>query len=397
MMYQPDHDVDLVEQAQAGNKQAFNQLVDRYGPMTERIAFRLIGNAETARDLAQEAILQAYLSLATLRQGGSFQSWLYGIVLNVCRNYRRSQKLNFLSLEALAGGLHFDALPFTSTEPEPHVLAEMRELHEQVLAAVATLSPKNREATLLFYYEGQSLQEIALTLGISVTAVKGRLHKARLQLREALVAYQPLARAADHLLERNLGMILVTIADVIVQEENGNRVVVLLDEAGRRVLPLWIGPFEAESITLHLLNQAVPRPLTYDLMAKLLEAIGVHLEEVRIERLHESTFYAIIKIRNGETLHEIDARPSDAMALALRMKGPIWVADEVMSQAGEPIPAHIQTLPQRKGLDAFAQQWEEKRKEWAQQMEAQKAAHASRTQSEHEEIRQKLFAYLFRA
>lgn len=330
-----------------------------------------------------------------LRDQAQFQSWFYGIVLNLCRNYRRRQKVNFLSLEALAGGLQFDLLPFTTHEPDPHTLAEMRELHETVLAAVAALSPKNRQATLLFYYEGLSLHEIAAGLGISITAVKGRLHKARLQLRESLVALQPSVTSPVTLHERKTLMIPVTIADVITQEENGNKVVVLLDEAGRRVLPIWIGPFEADWIALQLLNQSVPRPLTYDFTAKLLEAAGVRLEEVCIKTLVENTFYAVAKVRSGDMVHEIDARPSDAIALALRMNSPILVAEEVITKVGEPIPTDLQSPPLRKGLDAFAQQLAEKQREFAQKMEEQKSAQASRSQTEHEENRQKLLAALF--
>lgn len=394
-MDQADSDLVLVEMAQAGDKEAFGRLVNRYEAMALRVAWRMMGEPEIARDLAQEAILQAYLSLDKLREGGQFQNWLYGIVLNVCRNHRRNQKVNFLSLEALVGGLQFDALPFSDSTPDPHTLAEMRELHDHVLAAIAALSPKNREATLLFYYEGLSLQEIAAGLGISVTAVKGRLHKARLQLRESLVALQP-SMASPHILqERNKIMVPVTIADLMTQEENNNKVVVLIDEAGRRVLPIWIGPFEADAIALQLLNQSVPRPLTYDFTAKLLEAAGVRLEEVRIETLHENTFYAIAKIRSGVTVHEVDARPSDAIALALRMNSPIWVAEEVMTSAGELIPTELQSLPLRRGLDVFAQQLEEKRKELVQKLEEHKAAQASRAQAERDENRQKLLTYLF--
>jgi len=333
--------------------------------------------------------------LDKLRDQAQFQSWFYGIVLNLCRNYRRRQKVNFLSLEALAGGLQFDLLPFTTHEPDPHTLAEMRELHETVLAAVAALSPKNRQATLLFYYEGLSLQEIAAALGISTTAVKGRLHKARLQLRELLIALQPPAPSSVISQERKTIMIPVTIADLIIQEESGNRIVVLIDEVGRRLLPIWIGPFEGEAIALQLLKQSVPRPLTYDFMAKLLEAVSLRLEEVRIEDLRESTFYATAKIRNGDSVHEIDARPSDAIALALCMNSPIWVAEAVMDKSSTPIPPHVQTIPLHKGLEALVQQFAEKKAEHEQKLEEQKAAQASRSQAEQDEQRQKLLAYLF--
>jgi RNA polymerase sigma-70 factor (ECF subfamily) len=219
--------------------------VERYTPRAIQLARRLTGNQETAREMAQEALVHAYLSVQQLRKVDAFASWLYGIVLNVYRTHRRQRRQNFLSLEALNGGLYVDALPLTSSEPEPHVVVELRELHDQVLAAVHTLAPLNRDATLLFYYEQLSLQEIAAILGISVVAVKSRLHKARLQLRKQLTAWYTTIQPSEHVVERRAKMIPMSIADIVVKGESGNRIILLLDEVGRRALPIWIGPFEA--------------------------------------------------------------------------------------------------------------------------------------------------------
>ena len=184
-------DAELVVVAKAGDREAFGQLLGRHEQMGLRVARGVVRDDDTARELAQEAILQAYLSLDRLRDGSRFQSWLYGIVLNVCRSHFRDQKGAALSLEAMAGGVRFEALRLTGVEPGPAEVAEAKELHKAVLDAVAGLSPKNRAATLLFYYEQLTVREVAATLGLSVVAVKGRLHKSRAQLREVLLPLAP--------------------------------------------------------------------------------------------------------------------------------------------------------------------------------------------------------------
>ena len=90
----------------------------------ERIAIGMVANEDVAQDLVQEAMLQAYLCLDRLQDDKRFQNWLYGIVLNVCRSHIRDRKPVFFSLEAIAGGLHFDAIPFTGVAPDPQKIAE---------------------------------------------------------------------------------------------------------------------------------------------------------------------------------------------------------------------------------------------------------------------------------
>ncbi len=374
-------DSELVELVRQGHKEAFGELVERYEIMAKSIARRLVGQEEIARELVQEAMLQAYLSLDSLREAARFKSWFYGLVLNVCRNHRRSQKFSTLSWEALAGGVRFEALPFAQILPGPQQIAEERELHRLVLAAVNSLSPKNRAATLLFYYEELTLPEISAILGISQVAVKGRLHKSRLELKTRLLPllpeYSPPAKVQPDI--RSSKMIKVTIADVVWREneQGGQTVVVLFDEAGKRLLPIWVGRFEGEAIALGLQKLEMPRPLTFSFMAKLLEISGVKLEEVQISALTGDTFYATVKINGGGKTQELDARPSDAMALAVQTGSPIYVSEEVMTKAGLDISEEIaKTIPNTENLqDVIKDVQNPPDKLWLANLSSGKGAH----------------------
>ncbi len=365
-------DKELVELARTGEaetrKAAFGDLIERHQAMARRLAESMLHDPELARELTQEAILEAYLSLEYLRDSARFKSWLYGIVLNVCRSHLRRRKAETFSLETLAGGQYFETVAFGSPELDPIEVAEQRELHHIVLRAVRQLSAANRTATLLFYYQELSLPEIAALLDISVTAVKGRLHKSRQQLKQQLWPELDLAQAEpkdnpqsaskkrNKQIKRRKNMLKVTVADVVPQAGEGQRshyAVVLLDESGQRALPIWVGKYEGEGIALALREVPVPRPLTFSFMAKLLEASGATLEEIRIESLKDETFYAIARLRVGDQFQEVDARPSDALALALRTGSPIYAAEDVMAKAGLDVPENGQLPPVGKGLDAI--------------------------------------------
>ena len=129
-------------------------------------------------------------------------------------------------------------------------------------------------------------------------------------------------------------MIEVTIASIRVSLMSQNRIVELREEGGDRILPIWIGPFEAESITLQLQGVEVPRPLTHDLLKSIIETLGGEVLHILISGLEKNTYFARIVLDvDGDTM-EIDSRPSDAIALGVRVNAPIYVADEVMEQAG---------------------------------------------------------------
>ncbi len=128
-------------------------------------------------------------------------------------------------------------------------------------------------------------------------------------------------------------MIRVEIDSVRVSLMSQHRVIILREVGRERYLPIWIGPFEADAITIELQGVEVPRPLTHDLLANVIEHLGARVSHVVVNDLRNDTFYASIFLDvNGEEV-EIDSRPSDAIALAVRVNAPIFVAEHVMEQA----------------------------------------------------------------
>jgi bifunctional DNase/RNase len=128
-------------------------------------------------------------------------------------------------------------------------------------------------------------------------------------------------------------MVEVKVESVRVNLVGAHRVVVLKEVNSERYLPIWIGQAEAESITLRLTNTRVPRPLTHDLIVDAIRALGATVRYVLVNDLRDETFYAriILRTQEGKEL-SIDARPSDAIAIAVRVECPIYVDDDVMAQ-----------------------------------------------------------------
>jgi RNA polymerase sigma factor (sigma-70 family) len=327
-------DAELVNKVHLGDKDAFGQLVERYQQMVVHIAKKMIINDWVARELAQEAILQAYLSLDRLRDASRFKSWLYGITLNICRSYLHDQKMDMLSLETLIGSVRSDIVIKFEDAVDPQTIVEEHDLHRLVLEAVDELSPKDREATLLFYYEQLTLQEIAALSGVSVGAIKGRLHRARKQLQERLTIVNVPERRKEH---RKMNTKQVTIE--AVREHPGSRqcFMVLKDDDDARLV-ICIGRPEALTIAAGLTEISPPRPMTAHLMASLFEVTGLQLKEVRIEAYKDDIFYAAITVANGKKEYDLDARPSDALALAVLMKRPIFVAEILLKQFEQALP-----------------------------------------------------------
>jgi uncharacterized protein len=125
-------------------------------------------------------------------------------------------------------------------------------------------------------------------------------------------------------------MIEVLVSRLGLDSATGSYVVVLQERGGTRLLPIWIGQPEAESIVRHMHNVKGPRPFTHDLVRSLIVGMGAQLRRVHITRVEKSTYYAELQIQRAETLVHIDARPSDSIAIALRLSAPIFVADELL-------------------------------------------------------------------
>jgi bifunctional DNase/RNase len=128
-------------------------------------------------------------------------------------------------------------------------------------------------------------------------------------------------------------MIRVSVDSVKVSMLSQHRVVVLKEEDEERYLPIWIGPFEADAITIGLQNVEMTRPLTHDLLKAVIDHMDASVSHIQVNDLKNDTFYAQIVVeQNGRKL-EIDSRPSDAIALAVRVGVPIYVAVDVMDRA----------------------------------------------------------------
>lgn len=155
-------------------------------------------------------------------------------------------------------------------------------------------------------------------------------------------------------------MVEVTIDSVRVSLMSNHRVVVLKEREGERFLPIWIGPFEADAITIELQGVEVARPLTHDLLKSVIYLLDAEVKQVVINDLSNDTFYArIVLSAEGDEI-QVDSRPSDAIALAVRCSIPLLVADHVMDRAaivpeedtqGESV--RERGAPSEEGLDVF--------------------------------------------
>ena len=130
-------------------------------------------------------------------------------------------------------------------------------------------------------------------------------------------------------------MLDLEVVGVRVEMPSNNPIVLLRDRAGGKYLPIWVGAVEATAIAYAQQGIIPPRPLTHDLLKDILVALSVSLAEVRITALQDGVFYAVLVFSNGV---EVSARPSDAIALALRVEAPLRGADEVMEAAGIDLP-----------------------------------------------------------
>ena len=126
----------------------------------------------------------------------------------------------------------------------------------------------------------------------------------------------------------------MVIDSIRVSLMNYQRVVILKEKDSDRYLPIWIGPAEADAIAVKLQDVSVPRPLTHDLLGSVINSLGAGLVHITVSDLQNDTFYAKLSLQLDGTLLEVDSRPSDAIALAVRASVPIYVTDSVLDKAG---------------------------------------------------------------
>ena len=129
-------------------------------------------------------------------------------------------------------------------------------------------------------------------------------------------------------------MLEMTVDSIRVSPMNYQRVVILKERDADRYLPIWIGPAEADAIAVKLQDLSVPRPLTHDLLRTVIDNLGGSVERILVNDLQNDTFFAKITIQTNGSSKEIDCRPSDAVALAVRAQAPIFAEESVLEKAG---------------------------------------------------------------
>lgn len=209
-----DTDLELVNATLSGDKSAFGVLVSRYQTQVYRLAYRIVSNSSAASDVAQEALLKAYQNLDQLKDRSKFPLWLFQIAKNQSISWVRKYQENLTVVE---DELDNDRLHLP---PAPDEILIQRELHEQVMEAIAKLPEHNRKAAQMFYLEDRSYSEIQDELGITKGTLGRLLYEARVELRKSLKsAYQGILLWVSNGLKRMLRLIpeqIGTIADTSI-------------------------------------------------------------------------------------------------------------------------------------------------------------------------------------
>jgi uncharacterized protein len=132
-------------------------------------------------------------------------------------------------------------------------------------------------------------------------------------------------------------MIEMKVAGIALDAVSRSPIILLKDASDRRALPIYISQEQAKAIINALEKQTPPRPFTHDLIVNIFDSCEIKVDRITIDSLQDNTFYASIVISHNGQLKEIDARPSDAIAVAIRTKAPIWVIEEVIADASIPV------------------------------------------------------------
>jgi RNA polymerase sigma factor (sigma-70 family) len=314
----PPHvaDAELVRRALDGDKAALAELLDRHRHLAFSVCLRLLDRPDLAEDAVQEAAVVALVGLDKLRRPDRFGAWLAGVAANVARRWLRS------AARRPAGSI--PVIETVDPAPGPEQVLVDLETRRRVRAAVARLPAGQRDAATLYYLEERSGGDVAAALGITTAAAKTRLHKARAGLRRQFVTDEEVRSVS----------IDMRVADVRREPEVADGVrrhaIVLEEAGGDRQLPIYVGEPEATALALHLVDAELPRPMTHVLLGRVIEALGGRVAEVAVTRLTELTFYGQVVVEGPGGRVEVDARPSDAINLAVLSGAPIRVEPAVL-------------------------------------------------------------------
>ena len=165
-----------IQQAQKGDQAAFTSVVEAYQRPVFNLCYRMLGDPEEAEDAAQETFLRAYDHIRRYDSGRSFSTWILSIAAHYCIDQLRKRRMTFLSMDSLPN------LELPDTNPGPEAAFHRHEDQQRIKALLSTLNPPDRAAVVMYYWYDFSYDEIADTLKLTVSAVKSRLHRARIAL-----------------------------------------------------------------------------------------------------------------------------------------------------------------------------------------------------------------------
>lgn len=343
-------DADLVGLARSGDPDGFRVLVGRYRAMAMSVALHLSGDREAAEDLVQEATLAAFVSLGRLRDPARFRSWFYGTVVNVTRAWRRRQAGRPVGLD------DWETVRLIAA---PDDEAAQRELRWIVTGALRCLPEASRFVLVLFYYDGLTVREIAVRLGVTAAAVKSRLHKGRSQLGRLLAAEYPELTRPIGRGEGTHAMPELHITKVVTFP--ARVLAVLADEPGRRVLPAWLSPLEGLPLAGPPGAEPAPpasaRLPSPELAAKVLTAAGGAIRAVRVGELEDGLLFGTLVVSGPAGDREVAAGLGDALGLVRLQECPILASEDIMARHGVTVPAGEQAedlLTRQAGLPAQA-------------------------------------------
>jgi RNA polymerase sigma-70 factor, ECF subfamily len=347
-------DAELVAAVAAGDREAFGPLLLRWQASVLRLCRRLLGPGHEAEDVAQEAAVQAFIGLPRLNDPARFGAWLHAIAANLARMALRRRRL--VALDALPPDA--PVVLRLGGGPTPEDAWASRETHEAIMAALRALPPATRDAVIGFYLRGYSYAELAELLGAPKSAVRGRLYHGRRQLRQALrpVADAVLTPARPGREEQTMDqdrLIDAEVAFVGRMAFSSDRVIMLQERDGPRRLPLeGVDAATGEAVERLLGGQQPLSPTTHDLLGRLVEALGGKVEQVAIHRLVGEALYADVALARDGGRRHLEARPGDAVALALGTGAPLRVSAAVLDAAGfDPADREQQRLREQREVE----------------------------------------------